>query len=396
MKAWSREWLDDTRSSVPGSENCFAEIWDAIERYYRSSNRTVDPAIQPQVNFEKALGDMLALAHWMTPAPYGTTLRQITCNNAAPPDLSFPYDSYAEPYGPPILINTELSYLLGRLAKHLRAICADFNEMGDDHFRSYKTFLDVLRAKFDVGVYNLNYDNITLRAWPDAFTGFGSDGVFDSMAVCGRVDWGFIYHLHGSVHHTLANEFSQTIRWQTDLKSVFFDDHAGRWTVTGSDGRPFPICTLVAGGFKLDQLLIEPFQSFYSAFIGHVHEADAILIAGYGFSDAHVNRTLQRRLRDAAERNLPRPPVAVIDRYDEKRPGLIRRDLWTQSMRDALATSDGALETGRAPISEEHKIAMWLDGMLEAAGSPDAVVSWLDNPGADALRGALQVSRDLG
>jgi hypothetical protein len=332
---------------------------------------------------------MLALAHWMMPAPYGSTLRQIASDNGVPPGLQFPFDNVTERYGPEILINAELSYLLSELAKHMRSRCRDFNDNRDD-FRSYEALFDELRAVFDIGVYNLNYDDLALRACPDAFTGFGPDGFFDANAVCSRANWGFIYHLHGSVHHTLAGNSSRTIKWQPDLQSVFIDDHGGRWTETRSDGRAFQASPLVAGGFKLDQLLVEPFQSFYSTFVRHVHEADAILIGGYGFGDAHVNQTLQQRFRSAAERNLPRPPVAIIDYYGEKTLGLIRYDLWSRNMCDALATTECIVGAGHMHVSEMHKLAVWFDGLAEAANCPVAIVSWLHNSNVEALHAALE------
>jgi hypothetical protein len=41
-------------------------------------------------------------------------------------------------------------------------------------------------------------------------------------------------------------------------------------------------------------------------------------------------------------------------------------------------------------ISEVHKLAVWFDGMVEAANCPDAIVSWLDNSSVEALRDSLE------
>lgn len=59
---------------------------------------------------------------------------------------------------------------------------------------------------------------------------------------------------------------------------------------------------MIAGRFKLDQLLIEPFHSLYSALISDVYEADAVLIGGYGFGDTHVNRALHSRFDQDSSR----------------------------------------------------------------------------------------------
>src|SRR5713101_8674016 len=130
------------------------------------------------------------------------------------------------------------------------------------------------------------------------------------QALCTSAQNGiFAYQLHGSVHHTLERESGNSIRWQPDLGVQFFDGHQGLATDRRSEGKPFPTSTLIAGGFKLDQLLVEPFQSLYATLVRHAYEADAILIGGYGFSDPHINRALQNRMKCAAERREPRPPL---------------------------------------------------------------------------------------
>jgi hypothetical protein len=95
-----------------------------------------------------------------------------------------------------------------------------------------------------------------------------------------RGDWGFIYHLHGSVHHSLTGRFGDHIEWRGNLSGHFEDGHQGSATDERSEGKSFPKTTLIAGGFKLDQLLVEPFHSFHAALVRHVYEADAILIGG--------------------------------------------------------------------------------------------------------------------
>ena len=82
MRIWSREW--STHHQFP---NYFEAVWNAIDQYYHSSTRTMNPAHQPQVNYERVLGEMLGLAHWMEPSPFGDAFRQIASANAAPPEL---------------------------------------------------------------------------------------------------------------------------------------------------------------------------------------------------------------------------------------------------------------------------------------------------------------------
>ena len=106
--------------------------------------------------------------------------------------------------------------------------------------------------------------------------------------------WHFLYHLHGSAHYSLSPpEGHGPIVWRPDLHGQFNDGHSGIAGDQRSDGKSFPTTKLIAGGLKLDQLLVEPFHSFHSALVRDVYEADAILIGGYGFGDEHVNRALR-------------------------------------------------------------------------------------------------------
>jgi hypothetical protein len=125
--------------------------------------------------------------------------------------------------------------------------------------------MDGLQDEFDVGIYNLNYDNLAVAALTEFYPGFSGAGQFDPCGVHERTEWSFIYHLHGSVHHTLKGNSTASIQWQMDLNSEFTDEKRGQPINKTTDGKSFPLSTLIAGGFKLDQLLIEPFHSFYAA-----------------------------------------------------------------------------------------------------------------------------------
>src|SRR5258708_35783805 len=67
MKGWGQCW-----AAKYGFPDYFNALWNSIEAYHESghSNR------HPPLNFEKVLGEMVALSHWVAPAPWGDTLRQ--------------------------------------------------------------------------------------------------------------------------------------------------------------------------------------------------------------------------------------------------------------------------------------------------------------------------------
>ena len=115
MRQWGRDW-----ASLHGFPDYYEALGREIETYYQSG----PSGLRPSLNFEKILGDMLALSHWMMPAPWGDTLRQVVCNGALPPNLSFQNPSFSAhaPYGPTVMVSDQLSYLLFELARHMRGL----------------------------------------------------------------------------------------------------------------------------------------------------------------------------------------------------------------------------------------------------------------------------------
>ena len=282
----------------------------------------------------------------------------------------------------------------------MRSLCRNLNQ-ANHAAAQYAALFEVLCDAFDIGVYNLNYDTAALVACPDAYTGFNVEGVFEPNGIHDRDDWGFVYHLHGSVHHSLLGEFGNDIHWQKDLGGKFFDGHPGMAGDKRSEGRSFPKTTIIAGGFKLDQLLVEPFHSLHAALVKHVYAADAILIGGYGFTDVHINRALRNRLAGPGQRL----PVLVLDRAgDRTDPMAFRFDPWAYELCGSLhASGNFFLEPGHTspPIPSElaargafevstpHRIAIWYGGFGEVATRLDGIVPWLDGQADDVLASAL-------
>jgi hypothetical protein len=387
MRQWACDW-----SALHGFPDYYAALAREIETYYQSG----PSGARPLLNFEKVLGEMVALSHWMTPAPWGDTLRQVACSGAQPPNLRFPnLFSDHEPYGPTVMVKEQLQYLLTELARHMRGFCQEL-DLTSGAAGQYTALFDGLRNSFDIGVYNLNYDTAALSAYPDAYTGFGDDGAFEPNAIHDRQQWGFVYHLHGSVHHSLVGEFGNEICWR-DLGEKFFDGHQGLAGDKRSEGRSFPKTTIIAGGFKLDQLLVEPFHSLHAALVRHVYAADAILIGGYGFADVHINRALRNRLAIPGMK----PSVLVLDRAGSKTdPMAFRHDFWADELCAALnASASHFLEPchtspplpselaarGAFEVSAPRRVAVWYGGFGEATTRLDGIVPWLDGQADEVL-----------
>ena len=432
MEQWGAEWAKRN-----GTTDHFQELWDSAKMYYKRGPTGPRPAL----NFEKVLGDMVAMAHWMEPPPWGDTLRQAASGGAPPPHMKFRYrqepkeevpevpllvcgendmlggecevtgessveddtrpevestpdhaeDDWKGKYGAYIELMDEYSFLFGRLAQHMRAESQRLNSANTPEKEKYRELFRGLRKGFDVGVYNLNYDTAALDALPGAYTGFGDTGTFEPSVVHERIEWDFVYHLHGSVHHSLNCRYDRDkIVWRRDLDDEFFDDPEGRWADKRSEGRPFPRTTLVAGGFKLDQLLVEPFQSFHASLVRHVYGANAILICGYGFGDAHINRALHNRLSHSQGR----PPVMVLDRACDK-PGLKSvedranwNDPWAVQLKQTLCaggfkpSSHASFPRGVFEEASNCRVGVWYGGFIDAERRLRSILEWLER-GAD-------------
>ena len=402
IEGWSDSW-----APIPGLSNHYRALKGNIERYYLKG----DLRLRPILNFEKVLGEMIALSHWMVPPPRGDTLRQTACEAAPPPNLTFNSEflwDLPAPYAATVEVTSQRTHLLIELARHFRSLCIRVDASSESQ-RKYRAFARNLSDAFEVGVFNLNYDTLALLAWPEAFTGFDVNGEFDASSVHQRQEWEFVYHLHGSVHHSLNQPLGgERIVWRSNLSGFesFVDGPEGHAELTLSDGKELPRTTLVAGGFKLDQLLVEPFHSLHAALVRHVYEADAILIGGYGFGDEHVNRALNGRLARRATQD--RVPIMVLD-WAECRtdPMCFRSDYWSRNLIRTLDTPrDFFREPGHqaAPqphqlafrggfeVSEHHRVAIWYGGLVQAASHADRIVEWLC--GGDDLRLSADTNED--
>jgi hypothetical protein len=188
------------------------------------------------------------------------------------------------------------------------------------------------------------------------------------------------------VHYSLGDAFREQIEWRCDLGSIFNDGPPANSPDYRMDGKTFPKTTLVAGGFKLDRVLMEPFHSFHPALARHVYEADAILIGRYGFADEHVNRALRNRLLGTT--NNHRPPVMVLDYTpNQKEPPEFRSDPWNHRLCRSLnifrvpasfpPRSPSEHVAAREFETLKPRIAIWYGGFIQAEERVDSVTDWL-------------------
>ena len=383
-RCWAKEWKPEP--SVDSALDVFNILWEMVERYYGSNPYCIRP------NYERVLGEMTALATWTSPSPFGDPLVK-TLRNSAPATALAQLWDYSNLYRARNTVVRQQVFLLETLVDHMRERSKDFNPEFPESV-DYKSFLLKLRERFELGIYNLNYDTVAVNAWPDAFCGFDRFGVFDPVSVNQRRDWGFIYHLHGSVHHCISHKISKPwIVWKENLADSFSDSGAPRAEMA-QGFRPIPLTTVIAGGFKLDQLLSDPYQTLFSSLVRHVHEADAILLGGYGWGDLHVNRALRNRFEGPADER-PHPRVVVLTkscpgRYRTAR--LENHQFWSRELTQTLKTTfaDGSgfpsedyrtvsdfIERDEFETDRISRTAIWHCGFHEALRAVDDISEWL-------------------
>jgi len=146
--------------------------------------------------------------------------------------------------------------------------------------------------------------------------------------------------------------------------------------------------TLIAGVYKLDQLLTDPAQTFYAALVQHVHQADCVLIAGYGFGDVHINRALKNRFTRSPYNPNGRPPIILLTWAPEAGRSIGSRQnyeffAWefTHSINTRFPESGPVapfIDEDRFEEDYHHRAWVWHGGFLECWPLLDEIVKRLN------------------
>jgi hypothetical protein len=116
MRRWGEEWKDNTKVPYGTGNDVFNPLWNCIEDYYKDNPR---PHLGIQSNYEKTLGEMIALASWVTPSPFGNTLYKAVKDGSVL--TRFPWDEDpTQPFYARILILDQLKYLFEKLTEFMR------------------------------------------------------------------------------------------------------------------------------------------------------------------------------------------------------------------------------------------------------------------------------------
>lgn len=285
------------------------------------------------------------------------------------------------------------SYLIDKLLVHFREKCATLSADKAAELDLLRDFFNELKTKFEIGFVNLNYDNVIISALPDLETGYDiNSGEFSRNRLI-HPNWNFCYHMHGSVHFDMRGSETEMhkIFWNNDLTSTFSGNSSGRSGVNTTEGTQHVQSAIITGLDKANQILREPFGSYFMRVDQLVNEADAVLFLGYGFADMHLNQVFPFMRHDGKERK-----VVVIDWAADDQDGLsFRHDDWTYGLFQTVPYNGHEMNDGVSRESNsasyykqnnilekssnpEYPLAVWYNGLLEACRNPQAIIDELE------------------
>ncbi|MDR1180822.1 MAG: SIR2 family protein, partial [Bacteroidales bacterium] len=268
--------------------------------------------------------------------------------------------------------------LISRLNIHFIEKSKELKDKKSEELNRLKSFFDKLQEKFDISYVTTNYDNVLTTRFPCNRTGFDKDGKFNRRLLFNE-KWNYGIHLHGSVFFDMksnkeTNNLFQ-IYWNENLDNFNSNYKSPLGNSDKETKEGFVLnSTIIAGYDKVNQILREPFLSYFSMLEKLVYESDAILFIGYGFQDDHVNSVFSMLKSDLSKQR----KVVVID----KKEGLFTMerqdtDLWywingLNSIRHftnkSASTAQDLIKANDLDISsdKDHPLAIWYGKLLPA------------------------------
>jgi hypothetical protein len=370
----------------------YERIESIISQYWKDS---VPATLRREINFEDVLYAIFALAAAYPSGAYTSAVAALF-TPVSLPDVSI-FGSIVKRADKHVLRELACA-AVDAIANHFRRLSVSAQTRNTKEFTLLESFFKSLNAEFDIAVVTLNYDDVMYRAVPGAETGFNPANLrFEESRIINRAAWPCMLHLHGSVHFDMPQATSpygiHEICWQPDLNHSFQNNSTGRNGQQFVEGPYFPTSTIVAGYGKTSQVLRRPFRTYYSELDRLVVNCDAVLFAGYGFGDAHLNLAFET-FRDERRR-----PVVVVDFASDNQMTAaysahvnfnpaIKTLLHTfrtdpRSMRSLGHTVPTTVANLRATLelelSDDPKtpLAIWYHGMLDACSNPDKFINRL-------------------
>jgi hypothetical protein len=374
--------------AIVRDSNLYEHIAKMIERYWENS---VPKALFRKPHFEDVLYAIFALAAAYPAGAHTSALGALIQAQWFPDVLEF---------GKPKRVGRNVLHHLANIAvdaiaEGFRERCIATEKSNVVEFARLSRFVAALRSEFDVAVVTLNYDNVMYRGFRGIETGFDTGtGEFQEERILGRSEWPCMLHLHGSVHFDMPTSAGcdlHEIFWEPNINAKFAQNAGGRSSRAYPEGADFPTSVVVAGYGKTTQILRRPFRTYYSELDRLVSNCEALLFAGYGFGDPHLNIAFER-FRDARRR-----PIVILGFANKGTPNLQGADQDSQiaiSIVHTLRTDlrsmsslgykipdvvDDLLDAEEFEVSSnsDTPLSMWYNGMLAACDNASKVIAKL-------------------
>lgn len=252
-----------------------------------------------------------------------------------------------------------------------------------------------LAERARVVLASLNYDVFLDDAlpWADGFIPVGGwpYGRFDPTTWLRDIDSRerhLLMHLHGSVRYgfgatmdlQMNTPFGEPVLYPS-AEEAFDSTHGTSVGWPSSDGSMLQATPIITGGHKSPKMMQNPrpYAYYNAAALQEIAEADALLIIGYGFRDAHVNAWIDEHIRLHAHRK-----VAVVTRRTCKDIGentAVERFLMKLAAgRNNLDWTYEPVPGGAPPRTTRDRVGgMYLvtTGVPMASDSEEAVLAYL-------------------
>ena len=177
--------------------------------------------------------------------------------------------------------------------------------------QNIEKFYKSLCENFEIGIITTNYDPLLNEIFSDFFVGFNKeDGEFLKKEILFRKKWEFLYHVHGSIHNRIIND---KIIWDKSIPNDLskpINENVSYLKEKRDAGEYVIRQSIVIGYDKQQQIMYDPFKTFFSKLVSIVSEAEGVIFIGCGFNDIHLNATFED-FRDKEKKK-----VIVIDWFE--------------------------------------------------------------------------------
>lgn len=197
----------------------------------------------------------------------------------------------------------DITLLRDKIFKNIILVTHAFaRKTNEAQYRSLKGMFSKLLEDYNIISATLNYDDIIDRTFEDMhtdiFTGFVKSEkdycIYDRSSLINAIKYPINMHLH--LHGSLrwGDEPDCIIReYPTSDKAIENNSFGIPSGISLPNKEIFKRGTIITGIEKVEGLSSSlPFYDYLSAFNILCADADAIIIAGYGFGDQHINRAV--------------------------------------------------------------------------------------------------------